>query len=240
MTETPGYGEMTTRERDEGTTPERGDATTPERGSGGGFIKGTLLGFFSLAFLLVLGLLIWQTITGASLFGSVKESRSELVVNSLTLEEEVVFLSLGIQGITEESTHSTLFGQRVPGSGRTTFLQYNYNAKLGIDGRDVTIEETGENSYLVTIPPFEFLGYDDAKFETIVEDNGLLSFTTPEIDTATAITEILDSDTKMEHVATNEEILKHQAEAFYTGIIAGIDPEIEVEFEFEPTFDVAP
>ena len=211
---------------------------TPRKHSNVGFIKGMLLGFFSLGFVVVVGLLIWQTVTGASIFGSSRESRSEMVVNSLTQEEEVVLLSLGIQGITEESVSTTIFGKRVPGTNRTSFLQYNYSAKLGIDGRDVTIEETGEDSYLITIPPFEFLGHDDAKFETIVEDNGLLSFTTPDIDTARAITEILDSETKMEHVATNEEILQRQAEASYTGIIEGIDPNIDIEFEFIPTFGI--
>ncbi len=203
---------------------------------GGNFVKGAALGAFVLAFLIMGVLFAWQTITGATLFGSTEESRSEMVVRSLTKEEEIVLLSLGIQGITEENISTTVFGKKMPGTTRTQFLQYNYNAKLGIDGSEVKIEQTDEDSLTITLPPFEFLGHDDAAFKTVVEDNGILSFTTPDIDTASVITKILNDETRRQHIAANDEILRSQAEAFYTGIIESVDPDIDVEFKFT-TFD---
>lgn len=165
-------------------------------------------------------------------FGTDAESRNEQVVRSLSLEEEVVLVSLGVQGIAEERIQSTIFGVNVPGSGRTSFLQYTYNAKLGIDGREVEVEQTGDDEYLVTIPPFIFIGHENEEFRTIVEDNGVISFVTPEIDTAAAITKVLSDDAKAEHIESNWEILEHQAEAFYSGIIHAVDHEIDVDFEF--------
>lgn len=165
-------------------------------------------------------------------FGTDRETRDTQVVNSLTLEEEVVLVSLGIQGIAEEKISSTIFGHVVPGTGRTTFLQYNYNAKLGIDGREVQIKQTGEDEYLVTIPPFIFIGHENEEFKTVVEDNGVISFVTPEIDTAAAITKVLNDDVKKQHIEANREILEQQTEAFYAGIIHAVDHEIDVEFEF--------
>lgn len=160
------------------------------------------------------------------------ESLNTQVVRSVKLEEQVVLVSLGIQGIVEKNAESTIFGVAVPGTGRTLYLQYSYAAKLGIEGEDVTIEQTGDKEFLVTIPEFIFIGHDDEQFKVAVENNGVLSFTTPEIDTATLITEILSDDARAEHVKANREILEHQATSFYTGIIKGIDHDIDVDVKF--------
>lgn len=68
---------------------------------------------------------------------------------------------LGIQGLAEESVHKTLFGKQVPGSGRTVFLRYSYQAMLGIEGKGVSIEQTGDKAYRVTIPEFIFIGSEN-------------------------------------------------------------------------------
>ncbi|NYD56142.1 hypothetical protein BKA08_000380 [Nocardioides marinisabuli] len=170
--------------------------------------------------------------TDFSLFGTSSESRSSQVINSVTREEQVVLVSLGIQGIDEEAVTSTVFGVEVPGSGRTTFLQYEFDAKLGIEGGDVEIEQTGEGQFLVTIPDFVFIGHDNETFRLVAEDNGLLSFATPEIDSAEMITRILNDDTKEQYVDSNLEILRDQAEAFYSRLVTAVDPTVVVEFEF--------
>ncbi len=64
------------------------------------------------------------------------------------------------------------------------------------------------------------------------ETNGVLSFTTPEIDTAAVITNVLNDEAKSKYIASNNAILRDQAKAFYTGIINAIDPTITVAFEF--------
>lgn len=169
---------------------------------------------------------------GFSILGNDRESRSSEVISAVTREQQVVLLSLGIQGIDVEKDSSSILGQSIWGTGRSSFLQYNFDAKLGIEGQDVTIEETGAKTYRVTIPDFVFIGHDNPEFQSVVEDNGALSFATPEIDTAEVITEILNDDTKDEYVAKNVDLLRDQAKVFYEGIIRGIDPTLEVEFDY--------
>lgn len=47
------------------------------------------------------------------------------------------------------------------------------------------------------------------------------------------INNILSDENKQKYITQNEAALKEQAKAFYSGIIAGVDPEITIEFEFE-------
>lgn len=170
---------------------------------------------------------------GLPVAGTKEESRTSKVINSITRTQDVVLVSLGIQGITEETLNSTLFGWQVPGGGRTLFLQYSYAAKLGIDGSLVQIQPTGDSSIRIVIPEFKFLGHDDATFKVVVERNGVLSMVTPEIDTAQVITKILNDETKREQVQANDALLRDQARAFYSGIVTGVDPDMNVTFEFQ-------
>lgn len=170
--------------------------------------------------------------TVPDMFGSQTEERNQQLVSSITRMEQVVLVSLGIQGIAEQTENSEVFGITVPGSTRTMFVQYSFNAKLGLDGEDVTIEQTSEDEFLITIPQFEFIGHSDEEFRLVTEDNGALSFVTPEIDPVDMINGILDNDAKLEYVAANEEILTTQAEAFYSGIVSSIDPELDVDFAY--------
>lgn len=173
-----------------------------------------------------------RVLPGAALFGADAEAENTQVVDAITREEQVVLLSLGIQGIAERTERGTFLGMDVPGSGRASFVQYSFNAKLGIEGEDVSIRETGEGEYLVSIPEFVFIGHDDETFETVVEDNGALSFVTPEIDTVEMINSILDDDAQDGYVDANEEVLRDQARLFYSAIVASIDPSITLTFEF--------
>lgn len=160
------------------------------------------------------------------------ESLNSQVIMAVERDGEIVLLSTATQGLAEEKVSRTVFGNDHPESERTEFLQYSYRAKLGIDGGDVLIEETGENEFLVTIPDFIFIGHDNEKFKTAVEDGGILSWVTPEIDTADLITKILSEDAMAEQINVNRDVLEDQARAFYTGIITGINNKIDVEFEF--------
>ncbi|WP_345751231.1 hypothetical protein [Microbacterium rhizophilus] len=117
-----------------------------------------------------------------ALFGDESEERSTQVLTAVSRQEEVALLSLGIQGIDRKSSRTTFLGVETPGSERASFVQYSFNAKLGVDGADVTIEQTGEDAYRIAIPEFVFIGHDDEHFELITEDNGILSWVTPEID----------------------------------------------------------
>lgn len=183
-----------------------------------------------VAFGLILGFVFnygWQNI-----FGTNSESRSSQVVQSLERHEEIVLLSLGIQGIAEEREQRTVFGANIPGTGRTLFLQYGFRAKLGLDGEDVRFEAKGEDTILIRVPEFIFIGHDDITFKTALEDNGILSWVTPDIDQPALISRLLTPQHISEHVETNRDILEMQTEMFYEGIIHAVDPEITVLFDF--------
>ena len=194
-------------------------------------VKKVLIGLL----ILVVGLLAGGAITRAmsvEVLGSARDQRNTQIIEAIQREEQVVLLSLGVQGIAEERVVTTIFGKQLPGSGRVLFLQYSYNAKLGIEGSEVTISQLDENRFQVSIPEFIFIGHDDVQFQTAVEDNGVLSWVTPEIDTAQVISEILDGDAQFQQVVDNRRLLEDQARAFYTGIIEAIDPEVQVVYEF--------
>ncbi|QGU04178.1 hypothetical protein [Corynebacterium comes] len=159
---------------------------------------------------------------------TVTESSNEKIVTAVDRQEQLVLLSANVQGLSEERANRG----NLPGTERTQFVKYTYRAKLGIEGGDVNIKETGDNRYLISVPEFIFIGHDRAKFEIAVENNGPLSWITPDIDTAKTITKILNEDAKAEQVKENRDLLEDQTENFYTGIIHGIDDQVEIEFEF--------
>lgn len=179
---------------------------------------------------LLAGIVGW--LSSFSVFSVLSSSSDERVVQSISREEEVVLLRLGIQGIAEERLATEIFGQAVPGSGRAHFLKYKYSAMLGIDGSQVGIDKVAERKFRISVPEFTFLGHSDVSFETAVEHNGVISFLTPEIDVPQTLTKILNDDAKGQHVHDNRENLEDQCKNFYTSIIRGVDPEIELEFSF--------
>ena len=193
-----------------------------------------------VAVVLVLGLVIgagmavWAKDTFFTLpaSGTVSETTRTELIHSITRQEQVVLVSLGIQGISTKKDISVLFGADVPWSDRTSFIQYSFNAKLGIDSKGIDVRKRGENKFLVSIPKFIFIGHSDEEFALIAENNGVLSFVTPEIDKVDMINKILNSDAKSEYISANEEILKDQAKAFYTSLISSIDPSLTIEFDF--------
>lgn len=166
------------------------------------------------------------------LFSQKEESHDSQVIMAVNRVEQVALVSLGIQGINESRKNSEVFGIKVPGSGRATFVQYSFNGKLGIDGAGVTVTPTGENHYRVTIPKFIFIGYDKVDFKVAAEDNGVLSWVTADIDPLEIVNGILDEPGQQEYVRQNKDVLEEQAATFYTSIITSVDPDAVVEFTF--------
>ena len=170
-------------------------------------------------------------------FNTTYKSQDNQIIESITKKEQVVLLALGIQGLHEVSADDselqiTFFDFEIPGTSRRLLIQYSFTAKLGIDGGDIKIEQTGDNEFTISIPKFIFIGYADQAFETAVDSGGVLRWVTPRIDTAQAITKLL-SDAQDGYIAQYDDILKEQAEVFYTRIINGIDPSIKLVFVFE-------
>ena len=167
-----------------------------------------------------------------SLFSSSSNERDSQVVQSVTRIQEVSLLSLHIEGVERLESNREILGVAIPASEKTTLIQYKFDAKIGIDGSQVKIEPTGPESFRVTIPEFIGIGFDDPVFEDALESNNALSWLAPEAVQTRMINNILSDENKQEYIRQNEAELKEQAEAFYSAIIASVDPEITVAFEF--------
>ncbi|KQM82603.1 hypothetical protein ASE68_04320 [Agromyces sp. Leaf222] len=170
----------------------------------------------------------------AGRFLGATESRDTQVIRSITTEEQVILLTAGMADVkTERGEKYKLLGLfELPGSERALFLRYEFDAKFGIEGKDVRISKTGDNAYLISIPAFTFLGYENPDVSLAKEENGLLSWTTPEIDKFEVIEEVLTEEGVDTHIEGIRPLLEDQARSFYTSIITSIDPDVTLEFEF--------
>lgn len=165
-------------------------------------------------------------------FGIRSESHDSQVIRAIERTQEVSLLSLGIQGIKDKDRCAEAFGKCIPGTREKVFLQYIFNAKLGIDGAEVKVSKTGENAYLISIPEFKLIGYDKPTFKVAVEDGGVLDWITPDIDKVEMVNEILNEDAREKYIASNEELLQEQTKVFYDSLITSIDPTVVTTFEF--------
>ena len=168
----------------------------------------------------------------SSLFTSSSNERDSQVVQAVTRLQEVALLSLHIEGVARHESNGEILGVAVPASKKTTLIQYKFDAKLGIDGSQVKIEPTGPESFRVTIPEFIGIGFDDPVFEDPLESNDALSWLTPPAVQTHMINNILSDENKQKYITQNEAALKEQAKVFYSEIIASVDPEITIGFEF--------
>ena len=184
------------------------------------------------ALITAVGLGAASALSIGSIFGSNAEDRTTLAVKSLERQQEVVVLQVGMVGIKDSTQIGTIAGIEVPGTERAVFLRYEFDAKLGFDGADVLIEPVGDTAVKVTIPQFFFIGFDNWDSELAAESNGILSWTTPEIDQLEMSNGILTDEVKEQLVDDYEELLVDQAKVFYTQIVTAIDPTIELEFVF--------
>ena len=168
-----------------------------------------------------------------SLFTTSSTERDSQVAQFVTPQQEVALLSLHIQGIDRDVSNGKILGVDIPASEKTTLIQYEFDAKLGIDGSQVKIEPTGPGSVRVTIPKFIGIGFDDPVFEDPIESNNPLSWLAPPAVQTRMINNILSDENKQEYITQNEAALREHAKVFYRGIIASVDPEIITDFAFE-------
>lgn len=161
------------------------------------------------------------------------EERSVQVVRSVKGEEQVILVTAGVGGIETKSDSQKFFGLfDIPFSDRQVFIQYDLDAKFGIEGKDIKIAQTADKAYTITIPQFIYLGYSDPKFSVATESNGILSWTTPEIDKIAAVEDLLTDDMIASHIDDYRSLLEVQAETFYTRIVKSIEPDASLTFEF--------
>lgn len=189
-----------------------------------------------MVLLLISGAVIGGIAVG-KFFGAA-ESRDTQVIRSIKGEEQVILVTAGMTDVKGENGDGlklaigdwNLF--TLPGSERSVLVRYEYDAKFGIEGKDVDIRQTGDNTYLVSIPEFIYLGYANPDLSIADEKNGLLSWTTPEIDKTDVFEALLSESFIEQHIDGFRPMLEQQAETFYTRIVHAIDPSITLEFEF--------
>lgn len=194
---------------------------------------------------LLLVIVILAVIAGAALvsfnvgkFFGATESRDTQVIRSIRGEEKVILVTAGLSEVKEERADGLKLAVgdwdlfTLPGSERSVLARYEFDAKFGIEGKDVEITKTGDNAYRITIPEFISLGYADPVLSIANREDGFLSWTTPEIATDDVFEELLSSAAVDEHVDGFRPLLEEQAETFYSKIIEAIDPAIELTFEF--------
>jgi hypothetical protein len=190
-----------------------------------------------LTILLVLALAVVALVFASSrgwlsFIGVHSETKTSQVIQAVRRTQEISLLSLGIQGITSQEQCSHVFGKCIPGSTEKAFLQYDFNAKLGIDGQQVEITKTGEHAYRISVPEFISIGFSEPDFQVAVEDGGALRWVTPDIDQVEMINEILDDAAKQAYIQQNEDALQDQTKVFYDTLITSIDPDVKTTYEF--------
>lgn len=190
--------------------------------------------------LLLIGGAAFGGIVLGKLLGST-EARDVQVVRSIVREEQVILLTMGLtDNLDERGEGLSVFGWfDLPGTERQKLIRYDFDAKLGIDGKDVSITALGDNRYRVSIPEFKFLGYDNPEFSVASENNGLLSWTTPEIDDLDVLEKELSTKAVASHIDGARPLLEEQARKFYTDILTAVDPDISVDFTFAPATPVS-
>lgn len=189
--------------------------------------------YIPLAFLLaIVAFVVVRDQGWLSPIGIDSSTQDSQVIQAIERTQEVALMSLGIQGILQKEQNSTVFGQSIPGTGERVLIVYKFTAKLGVDGEQVQVEETGENAYTVTVPDFTFIGTQEPTFEVPVEDGGILRFVTPDIDQLELVNEILSDDGKQEYVDSNVDLLQDQTRVFYDSLITSVVPDAEVTYEF--------
>lgn len=198
-------------------------------------LTSSALRLMSLLFAFMLGIgaiTAFEHIGLLSPFKTSSESHDSQVIRAVTRTQEVSLLRLAIQGIDEKHQHATVFGKSIPGTGEKAFVEYKFNAKLGLDGARVKITKTGNNAYLISVPEFKFIGYDKPSFQVAAEDGGVLSWVTPDIDQLEMVNEVLGPQPRQKYLASYQGELQQQTKAFYNRLITRIDPAVHTRFEF--------
>ena len=124
------------------------------------------------------------------------------------------------------------FNKNILGTQKVTYIKGEFTTKLGIDGKNTTIEQIDEKKYTIEIPPFIFIGFSTPTFEVAVEDNDMFSMFTPDIDQTEMINQILGLEAQQQYIDDYTDILRESAENFYNNIIGAIDPEAELEYVY--------
>lgn len=183
----------------------------------GALVAGVAVGIFTPPWL----------VTAASSHSVVKNTQ---VVTSIEKTEQTALLELGIQGISEAKGIPPAALKDFPLLQKARYMQYSMTAKLGVD--EVKVEATDDHEFLVTVPPFIWIGYDDLEIERVIGDDGMLSALTTQVSEYEQFNSIVDQELKQKHLAGNQQALRDQATHYFTKMATSIDPSAMLTFQF--------
>ncbi len=162
-------------------------------------------------------------------------TESYSMVKYIEKVNQVVFLNVGIQKVDTISNVQKKFGWEIPYSEKKAIIILNYSAKLGIK-QPVSIQENGENSFTIHIPKFEVIGVElDSKepYTLYSKDNGILSYSTKDVDTAEAATKGLSNKQQKKYLNHYKESLQESAENYYNNLFQSVYPDCTLEFVYD-------
>lgn len=187
--------------------------------------------------LLVVGALAAGVVAGiltppwvVSAVGSHSTIKNEQVVTSIERKEQTVLLELGIEGISEAKGIPPEMLAAFPQLGKARYMVYSAKVKLGVDA--VTVNSTGDHSFEVKVPPFGWIGVDDATIENVFSNDGLLSAFTEQDSEAEQFNAIFDDEVKQKYLVANQQPLRDQTEYYFTKLARSIDPDATLTFVF--------
>ncbi|MEX2804270.1 DUF4230 domain-containing protein [Streptococcus sp. H31] len=152
-------------------------------------------------------------------------TQSASQVHYLEKVNEVVFLNAGIHQVIKKSNVSSFFGIDIPFSKKTALIIVHYKAKFGIKN-NVTIKQTGENSYTVKVPKLQVIGIEldgENPYELYDSNGELLSFSTQNIDTGELVTNEISNKRQQVYLKEYKEMIEESARDYYKNIFSSIN-----------------
>jgi hypothetical protein len=183
--------------------------------------------------IIAVGGLIALNFSGYEFVETTTETSETKTITFFEKNKEIALVTLGISDIYEKENTATVFKKKLPGSKKQVYIRGSFDAKLGIDGKNVVVTETGEKEYTINIPEFIFIGYNNVKFEVAVESNGLLSFATDDIDQAAMVSEVLNPVGQEQYMEKYTALLKESAEEFYKNLIPSTETDVVLKFTYD-------
>ncbi|WP_186652409.1 DUF4230 domain-containing protein [Streptococcus sp. sy004] len=196
-------------------------------------LRKAMVCLFILAALLIGG---FFTLNYTGVIGTTSNNSSSSVVQYIEKVKETVFLNVGVQRIETQKNNVKLFSKfNLPLTEKKTIIILNYQAKLGIK-KPVSIRQTSDNRYQITVPKFEVIGVEQAKVDPykLYDSSGeLLSVFTKNVDTGELATKALSNKEQKEYLEKYQEQLQIAAKDYYRTLFKSINPGIELDFVFK-------
>ncbi|TWS95460.1 DUF4230 domain-containing protein [Streptococcus sp. sy018] len=196
-------------------------------------LRKAMVCLFILVALLIGG---FFTLNYTGVIGTTSNNSSSSVVQYIEKVKETVFLNVGVQRIETQKNNVKLFSKfNLPLTEKKTIIILNYQAKLGIK-KSVSIRQTSDNRYQITVPKFEVIGVEQAKVDPykLYDSSGeLLSVFTQNVDTGELATKALSNKEQKEYLEKYQEQLQIAAKDYYRTLFKSINPGIELDFVFK-------